>query len=267
MTAHVLTIDVEDWFHSLEPEPRRWEGFEDRIQESVDCVLDLLAEQETHATFFVLGDVALRHPFLVEKIARQGHEVASHGCEHRLVYRQNPEEFAVDVRRSMELLAAITGRKVLGYRAPYFSITRDSLWALGVLSELGLQYDSSIFPVINHRYGIPSAPRLAYQTAEGLLEIPPSTCRVAGCNIPCAGGVYFRIFPYAATHRLLSRLKVRGEPIVFYLHPWELDAKHPRIKVPPALRVRHYWGLSRTADKLRRLLHDFRFQSIAEAYL
>ena len=265
MQANVLTFDVEDWYHPVDPDPETWCQYEDRIADSVGVVLDVLDAANTHATFFVLGHVAELHPEVVEQIARKGHEVATHGSRHEFVYRQAPEEFEEDVRASIELLESITGDRVLGYRAPYFSITKDSLWALPTLRRLGLQYDSSIFPVHNHRYGIPDAPRLPHETDVGPFEIPLSTYPVGRMNIPCCGGAYFRILPYGVTRRLLRGIQRRGEPIVFYLHPWECDPGQPRESMALGLRIRHYWGLHRTADKLRRLLGDFVFCPVREA--
>lgn len=261
--AHVMTVDVEDWYHPLEPDPARWGGCEDRVEGSTRRLLEVFADAGTLATFFVLGDVARRHPALVREIAAAGHEVASHGMLHRFVYRQTPAEFADDVRRSRDLLADLSGAPVVGYRAPYFSITRRSPWALGVLRELGFTYDASVHPVLNHRYGIPGAPRLPHRTAEGLLEIPPSTFRLPPrVNVPCGGGAYFRLLPYAVTERMLARLERAGERIVFYLHPWEVDPGHPRVPLPAGLRVRHYHALDRAEDRLRRLVRRFSFGSV-----
>jgi len=254
-----LSFDVEDWYHSLDPEPDNWRRYESRVEGSTRLILDLLEAARVRATFFVLGDVARLHPALVREIHARGHEVASHGMEHRFVYRQTPAEFRADVGASLDLLGSLTGAAVRGYRAPYFSITQASLWALPILSELGVRYDSSIFPVINHRYGIPGAPRTPHRVDGGLLEVPVATLRIGRVNVPCGGGVYFRILPYPLLRAALRALNRRGEEFVFYLHPWECDPGQPRISAPAALRVRHYWGLARTAEKLRRLLDDFPF--------
>ncbi len=264
--GHVLTVDVEDWYHPLDPDPAAWPGREDRVRRSTGRLLELFAQAGATATFFVLGDVARRHPGLVREIAGAGHEVASHGMLHRFVYRQSPAEFEADVRGSRDLLQDLAGAPVVGYRAPYFSITRRTPWALGVLRGLGFRYDASIHPVHNHRYGIPDAPRLPHRTAEGLLEIPPSTFPLAGVNVPCGGGAYFRLVPYAATEAMLRRLERAGEPIVFYLHPWEVDPGQPRVAAPAGLRLRHYWALDRTEARLRRLLATFRFRSVRDVF-
>jgi polysaccharide deacetylase family protein (PEP-CTERM system associated) len=261
---NAISIDVEDWYHCLDQDPANWDGYEDRIAGSVRGILEIFERASTKATFFVLGHVARRHPELVEEIHRAGHEVASHGTDHRFVYRQTPDEFERDVARSVELLTDVTGQPVHGYRAPYFSITRQSLWALAVLRKLGFVYDSSIFPVVNHRYGIPDARRLVHETESGVIEVPLSTDRVGGVNLPCSGGVYFRVLPYRLVVAMLRRLQRHGEPIVFYLHPWEIDAGQPRIPLPRALRARHYAGLDRCGPKLARLLREFRFGPIRQ---
>ncbi len=261
---NAISIDVEDWYHCLDENPGNWDRYEDRIAGSTRELLDIFDRAKTKATFFVLGHVAQRHPELVKQIHDAGHEIASHGSEHRFVYRQTPHEFERDVANSVKLLTDITGQKVYGYRAPYFSITKQSLWALPILRKLGFAYDSSIFPVVNHRYGIPGAERLVHETESGVVEVPLSTDRVGKHNIPCSGGVYFRILPYRLVAGMLHRLQKRGEQIVFYLHPWEIDDGQPRISLPRALKARHYFGLSRCGKKLGRLLREFQFGPIRQ---
>lgn len=263
---HVVSIDVEDWYHPLDPDPATWDTREDRIVASTTEILDIFDETGTRGTFFVLGYVAARHPELVREIARRGHEVGTHGYWHRFVYRQSAQEFETDIRDSLDAIAPLSDTPVAGYRAPYFSITRESLWALDILRGLGLQYDSSIFPVVNHRYGIPDAPRLPYTTDSGMFEAPISTYPLGRMNVPCGGGAYFRILPYAALRRMYRKLEARGERIIFYLHPWEVDCGPRPIRIPLSLRVRHHFGLSRTADKLRLLLREFRFGSFREVF-
>ncbi|HUU22192.1 MAG TPA: XrtA system polysaccharide deacetylase [Phycisphaerae bacterium] len=262
--TNILTIDVEDWYHCLDPDPANWPRYERRVVPEVRTVLEVLEETSTTATFFVLGHVARSQPALIREIDDAGHEVASHGSEHRFIYRQSPSEFRTDVRRSVSTLEDTLGRRVRGYRAPYFSITAKSLWALDVLGSLGMEYDSSIFPVFNHRYGIPGAPRLPYRTPGGLVELPPATFPLAKWNVPCGGGVYFRFLPFAVLRRLFRLLNHRREPVVFYLHPWELDPLQPRADVPPFLRLRHYHALRGARAKFKRLLEAFRFSSIRE---
>ncbi|MGE0462411.1 MAG: XrtA system polysaccharide deacetylase [Vicinamibacterales bacterium] len=259
-----MTIDLEDWFHCLDPDPRHWNRYERRADHSTRQVLEIFARTGTRATFFVLADVARHAPALITEIAAAGHEIASHGSEHRFIYSQTRSEFERDVAASLDLLEEITGERPVGYRAPYFSITKRSLWARTVLRELGIRYDSSVHPVHNHRYGIPDAPRLPHET-DGVVEAPISTFPMGRLNVPCAGGVYFRAVPAALTCSMLHRLDRRGEPIVFYLHPWELDPQQPRIPLPMALRARHYWALDRTAHRLERLCRTFCFGTLREA--
>ena len=259
-----LSCDVEDWYHPLDPEPSRWDRYEDRIIGSTQRILEILDAAKTRATFFVLGYVAMRHPKLVVEIDAAGHEVASHGMFHRFVYQQTPDEFESDVAQSLDLLQSITGKSVVGYRAPYFSITKESLWALPILKKLGIRYDSSVFPVFNHRYGIPGACRTTHTTEAGLIEVPLATYPIGRLNIPCGGGVYFRVIPYRLIRRWFRRLGERGEQVVFYLHPWECDPGHPVLPVTWSLRVRHYWALDKTATKLARLVREFEFAPIRE---
>jgi len=261
---NAATIDVEDWYPCLDPDLGNWSGYEDRIVDSTRQILRILKDADTHATFFVLGDVAEHHPDLVREIHAAGHEVGSHGCTHRFIYDQTPEEFEADVAKSLRLLESITGEPVISYRGPYFSITRKSLWALPILKSLGIKYDSSIFPVVNPRYGIPDAPRTPFMTSEGVIEVPISTFPVRNSNLPVGGGVYFRVFPYSLLHNCFRRLNRNGEQVVFYLHPWECDPGHPRIPVSLGLKMRHYWALDKTAGKLSRLLADFKFGPIRE---
>ncbi|HST57340.1 MAG TPA: polysaccharide deacetylase family protein, partial [Longimicrobium sp.] len=217
------------------------------------------------ATFFVLGDVARHAPRLVEAILAGGHELATHGMEHRFVYRQTPAEFADDLERSIRLLSSIAGKRVDAYRAPYFSITQASGWALDVLRDHGIVHDSSIFPVRNHRYGIPGAPRLPYRVRPGLWEWPVSTFPTPLGNLPFAGGAYFRLLPEAVVRAAFRALRRRGEPVLFYLHPWEVDPGQPRLRTrSPFLNLRHYHGLGQTMRRLRRLLRAAPWISLGE---
>lgn len=265
--TNALTIDFEDWYQGLEIPPEGWTHYEDRIERSGHRLLELLAESGVRATFFVLAPIAERHPALVREIASSGHEIGTHGYSHSLVYRLSPEKFREELRRSIGLLEELTGSPVLGHRAPFFSITRESLWALEVLAECGIRYDSSIFPVLNYRYGIPDAPRWPYAVLQGertLLEFPVSTCRVLGRNIPVAGGAYFRIYPYLLTRWAFRSINRQGQPAVFYLHPWEIDPEHPRIPLPRRIALTHYFNLAATEGRLRRLLADFSFAPMRE---
>ena len=265
--TNALTIDFEDWYQGLEIPHTQWDGFEDRIARSGPKLLSVLAEAGVRGTFFVLGRVAERHPELVREIAAAGHEIATHGWSHTLVYRMTPDEFRCELQQSIRLLEDLTGRRIVGHRAPFFSITRNSLWALDILAKSGIRYDSSIYPVLNYRYGIEDAPRWPYTVASGahpLTEFPITTWRLLGRNVPIAGGAYFRIYPYLLTRIAFQSINAAGRPAVFYLHPWELDPEHPRIPVPRRIALTHYVNLKATEGRLRRLLRDFRFAPMQE---
>src|SRR5262245_33265665 len=218
--TNALTIDFEDWYQGLEIPHTEWPGYEDRVVQAGRRLLDVLAEAGARATFFVLGYVAERHPEIIREIAEAGHEVGTHGYSHSFIYRQTPDLFRAEMTRAIQHLQDLTGRQVLGHRAAFFSITRESLWALDVLGDLGVRYDSSVFPVLNYRYGIEDAPRWPYRIdgENSLIEFPISTWKVLGRNLPIAGGAYFRILPYAFTRRAFRSLNDNGHPAVFYLH-------------------------------------------------
>lgn len=265
--TNALTIDFEDWYQGLEIPHTEWDGFQDRMALAGNRLLEILADAGVRATFFVLGRVAEQHPELVRAIDAAGHEIGTHGYSHTLIYRQTPDLFREEMARSIRLLEEITGKPVFGHRAPFFSITRQSLWALDVLGELGIRYDSSIFPVRNYRYGIEDAPRWPYRletSARELQEFPISTWRVAGRNLPVAGGAYFRIYPYALTRHAFRAINRAGQAAVFYLHPWEVDPDHPRIPLPRRIALTHYVNLRATEGKLRRLLRDLPFAPMQE---
>ena len=264
---NAMTIDVEDYFHvsvfdGLVPR-NDWERLESRVSGNTERLLSLFEEKGVTATFFVLGWVARRLPALVERIAAMGHEVASHGYAHRLIYDQAPAAFRDDVRRAKDLLESATGQRVDGFRAPSYSITPRTLWALDVLIEEGYRYDASIFPIRHDRYGIPLSPRHPYvlsRDSGSIVEAPASTVRWGPLNLPIAGGGYFRILPYAWTHWGMARLNVREkQPAIFYLHPWEIDPAQPRLEAGMLGRFRHYRNLDQTEGRLRRLLQDFQF--------
>jgi len=264
---NALTIDFEDWYQGLEIPHTEWANYEDRVVRAGHSVLETLGAANTRATFFVLGYVAERQPEIIREIAAAGHEVGTHGYSHSFVYRQTPDLFRSEMTRAIRNLEDLTGQRVLGHRAPFFSITRDSLWALDVLADLGIRYDSSIFPVLNYRYGIEDAPRWPYKVdcgENGIIEFPISTWKILGRNLPIAGGAYFRIFPYALTRRAFKAVNDIGHPAVFYLHPWELDPEHPRIPLPRRISLTHYFNLHKTQQRLSRLLRDFCFAPMKE---
>jgi polysaccharide deacetylase family protein (PEP-CTERM system associated) len=265
-----MSIDVEDYFHvsvfdGIVPRSK-WASMESRVCRNTDRLLAIFDEYGVRSTFFVLGWVAERHPELVRRIADAGHEIASHGYAHRLIYDQTRSAFRDDVRRAKTLLEDAGGRKVVGYRAPSYSITPKSLWALDVLLEEGYQYDSSIFPIRHDRYGIPVSGRKPYfiERSRGtLVEVPGSTTKVGPLNLPVAGGGYFRILPYWWTRWGIARVNEReGRPAIFYLHPWEIDPEQPRLPAGRLSRFRHYRHLEDTEARLRQLLTDFKFDAI-----
>lgn len=261
-----MTVDVEEHFHASvfdEVVTRAdWDRLESRVCGNTGRLLDALDRGGVKASFFVLGCVADRHPDLVREISSRGHEVASHGFGHELIYKQSPDAFREDVRRSKGVLEDLAGLEVQGFRAPSYSITARSLWALDILVEEGYRYDSSVFPIHHDRYGIPGAPREVYRIdlpAGTLIEAPPATVTIGGVNLPVSGGGYFRLLPYAWTRWGLSRVNAEGRPAVFYLHPWEIDPEQPRLGLKGISRVRHYRNLHLTASRLGRLLRDFTF--------
>ena len=262
-----MTIDVEDYFHVSAFDgivPRhQWEHLESRVVANTERLLDIFAEFSVCGTFFILGCVAERYPSLVRRIKDAGHEIASHGYAHRLIYDQTPAAFREDVRKAKQLLEDASGVAVRGYRAPSYSITLRSLWAVDILIDEGYSYDSSIFPIHHDRYGIPTSPRHPYRLTRGgrsLIEGPGSTTRLASMNLPIGGGGYFRILPYGWTKWGIGRVnRLEGRPAIFYLHPWEIDPDQPRFKAGLVSRFRHYRNLHRTEARLRRLLTDFRF--------
>lgn len=268
---HHFTVDVEEYFQvsALEPyAPRdQWDHLPRRLEVGLRVLLDLLSEHDARGTFFVLGWVAERAPILVREISERGHEVASHGSDHRRVTTISREDFRESVRCSKRVLEEVTGREVYGYRAPSFSIIRGGEWALDILVQEKYRYDSSLFPVRRRGYGFVGGGRDPYQLAlpSGLLdEIPPATVNVGRAVFPAAGGAYFRHLPYTLVHSALTAAEQRGVPGTFYIHPWELDPGQPRLSVPLLTRMRHYGGLARTVPRLRRLLSTFRFRPIAE---
>ena len=266
---HCLSFDVEEHFQvsAFWSEARRqqWDTCESRVENNTRKLVELLAQHDTKATFFVLGWVAERYPGLVKMLVEQGHEIASHGYGHELITGQTPGMFRDDVRRAKGILEDICGKRVYGYRAPSFSITKDTKWAIAVLTEEGYLYDSSIFPVLHDRYGMPGAdPTIHLLRGEAgcIWEVPPTTANILGMRLPVAGGGYFRLYPYPLLRTLLKRSERSGLPLVMYLHPWELDPDQPRMDGSWLSRFRHYLNLHKTQDRLRSLLMDFRFNAI-----
>jgi polysaccharide deacetylase family protein (PEP-CTERM system associated) len=269
---HALTFDVEEHFQvsafwTLERRGQ-WDKLESRVERNTLKIANILASRSTRATFFVLGWVAERHPALVKELALYGHEIASHGYGHELVSDQTPEEFREDIRRAKGILEDLIGKKVAGYRAPSFSITSETEWAIEILVEEGFQYDSSIYDRFRSKsasnVGKPSKCYHISTSSGVLLEVSPSTITTLGVQLPVGGGGYFRLLPYGATRMLLKRLENQGSQLVIYLHPWELDPAQPRMNGALLSKARHYLNLDKTEQGLRRLLDDFVFGPIDE---
>lgn len=267
---NAMTVDVEDYFHveafAGHIQRDTWSKREARVVSNTHRLLDIFEQYQVRGTFFVLGWVAQHFPQLVKDIASRHHEVACHGFSHRLVYRQTQQEFREETGQAKAILEDLTGASVLGYRAASYSIVNESLWALDILSELGFSYDSSVFPVRHDKYGIPGARQepYAHETACGgsIVEFPLTTKELFGYRLPVAGGGYFRLFPYAVTRAAFHSINRReSRPFIFYLHPWEIDPKQPRINAGWLSRFRHYNNLDKCESRLRRLLGEFEFTS------
>jgi len=269
---HCISFDVEEHFQvsAFWSEARRqqWDKYESRVENSTRKLVELLDRHDTKATFFVLGWVAERYPDLVKALAKQGHELASHGYGHELVTTQSPEQFRHDIRKAKYILEDLTGSPVLGYRAPSFSITAVSQCALSILVEEGYRYDSSMYDRFQRSENARTSNGIVQiDTAAGRIwEIPPSTLNVWGFQVPVAGGGYFRLLPYAASKTLLQRLEEQGAKLVMYLHPWEIDPDQPRMDGPWLSQFRHYLNLHKMEKRLIALLGDFRFGSIADVF-
>jgi polysaccharide deacetylase family protein (PEP-CTERM system associated) len=264
---NALSVDVEDWFQvgAFEKSISRsdWDSLPHRVERNSDCVLALLDEAGIKATFFTLGWVAERYPALMRRIADAGHEIASHGYDHRRVFTFTPNEFRSDLKKSRELIENASGKQVTGYRAPSFSIDARTPWAHEVLAQEGYAYSSSVAPVKHDHYGWPEAPRFAFLPVKGsdLLELPVTTARLGGRTMAAGGGGFFRLLPYRFSHWAIRRVNaVEGRPAIFYFHPWEIDPDQPRIaEAPLRSKVRHYSRLKAMADKLRKLADDFQW--------
>lgn len=271
LAVHHFTVDVEEYFQVSAFEPviprESWERFESRVERGVARLLELLTRHGVTGTFFILGCVAERHPDVVRDIAAAGHEIASHGWDHRRVTQQTPREFRTSVRDTKRLLEDLVRAPVIGFRAPSFSIVPGHEWALDILLEEGYRYDSSLFPVRRRGYGYPSGrrdPHVLTRPAGTLAEVPPAVLRRWGVAVPAGGGASFRILPYGLVRSALRDCERRRHPGTFYIHPWELDTGQPRLNVPLSARLRHYTGLGRVQAKLERLLCEFRFGPIGD---
>lgn len=271
---HAMTVDVEDYFHvaafSDVIDTKDWSNYHCRAERNTDILLDLFEEKRIKATFFVLGWVAERYPQIVQKIVAQGHELASHGYSHQLVYSQSPEVFRDETYKSKQILEDISQHEVTGYRAASYSNTAKSLWALDTLADLGFTWDSSIFPIRHDNYGMPNSPEAPYQIKTkfgNLKEFPLTTAKVMGLSIPAAGGGYFRQYPYFLSKYLFNRASLnQTRPQIFYLHPWEIDPDQPRVEGASWFsNFRHYTNIHRCLPRLSRLIDDFSFGTISES--
>ena len=271
--VNALTIDVEDYFHveafANVIVPDHWGHYPMRVEHNTRSILEMLDCRGIRATFFVLGWVAERCPALVRDICAAGHEIGCHGYGHQMIGRGDERDFSNDIRRAKAVLEQLSGTAIRCYRAPSYSVTVRTLWALEILHEAGFEYDSSIFPVIHDRYGIPDAPRFPHyrvlRDGRRIIEFPPSTLSVYGANIPVAGGGYFRLFPYKLTEWAIRRINQKEfQPAMFYLHPWEIDPDQPRIDASWQSRFRQYQNLHSAADKFSRLLDQFSWAPMSE---
>jgi len=262
--VHILTVDVEEWYHPFRffADTRLSES--ERLLTGMRPLLDMLDEYRQHATFFWVADIAHRYTHLIKQLVRDGHEIGCHGLHHdQMIYNQTPDEFRQQTSLALDILRNVSGEPVHSYRAPCFSITQKSLWALDILAELDVRFDSSIFPVRNWRYGIRNFSTRPVRVAqEKIVEMPISVRSLFGVNVPVPGGAYFRIYPYLVTRANFISAERAGLPILFYIHPWELDPAHPRVAFNRKATFTHYINLSRTLPRLRRLLSEFQFERL-----
>ena len=273
--TNAFTIDVEDYFQVSAFAPyiprSEWDARECRVERNVERILQMLRRHQVHATFFTLGWIAQRYPQIVRAIVAEGHELASHGCNHERASDLTPQAFHEDVYRAKALLEDIGGVSVLGYRAPSFSIGRANPWAFDELQRAGYRYSSSVYPIVHDHYGMPEAPRFAFEPegSSGLIEVPPTTLRVFSRNLPCSGGGYFRLLPYRVSRRMLRHVnQAERQSAIFYFHPWEIDPGQPRVAGASAkARFRHYLNLQRMEARLEQLLSDFRWGRMDRIFL
>jgi polysaccharide deacetylase family protein (PEP-CTERM system associated) len=267
-----MSVDVEDYFQvaAFADKVRRedWDSYPCRVERNVDRILGMFSEAGVSATFFTLGWIAERHPSLIRRIVRQGHELASHGYGHHRASELDHVAFSHDIRHAKKLLEDIAGTAVIGYRAPSFSIGKGNLWAFDCIAAAGYRYSSSIYPVQHDHYGMPDAPRFPHRVRDGLLEIPVTTTRLFGRNLPAGGGGYFRLASYNVSRWAIARVNRQEQrPAIFYFHPWEIEPGQPRMKgVSVKTRFRHYLNLHRTKARLTRLLTDFEWDRVDRVF-
>ena len=274
LITNAMSVDVEDYFQvsAFESTIARsdWESLDCRVENNTLKILELFEQKKIKATFFTLYWVAQRYPMLIREIVEAGHELASHGMEHKRVTQQSPSEFKADITESKNRLEDISGQSVIGYRAASYSITKETYWALEILQEAGYQYSSSIYPIRHDLYGIPEAPRFAYKPFPDsqFLEIPISTIQFGKKNYPCGGGGYFRLFPYQLSRWAISCLNSKQQAALFYFHPWEIDPDQPRqTDISAKTRFRHYLNLSKMEQRLNSLMDDFQWNTMKNVFL
>ena len=273
LIVNAMTVDVEDYFQVQAfascIDRRTWDTIPCRVEANMDRILSHFAEAGIKATFFTLGWIAERHPLVVRKIVAAGHELSSHGYGHQLVHELSPGQFRDDLTRAKRVLEQVGGVAVNGYRAPTFSVGPRNKWAFDVLSETGHRYSSSVYPVRHDIYGAPDAPRFAHRPGQGgIVEIPMTTLKLGGRNLPISGGGYFRLIPYSVFRTALRRFNQQEQRAgIFYFHPWEIDSAQPRIRAARRFsRFRHYVNISAVPRRLNRLLRDFRWGRMDEVF-
>jgi polysaccharide deacetylase family protein (PEP-CTERM system associated) len=269
---HAMTVDVEDYFHvsafdGVIPTDE-WSSITPRVGDNTHRLIDLFNENGVKATFFTLGWVAKHCPDVVRRIVDEGHELASHGTNHRRNTTMTRDQVFADIKESKDLLEQAAGKAVIGYRAPSFSVNDSNQWVYDILMELGFTYSSSTYPIEHDLYGVPDWPRFAYKRHEGIVEIPIPTVRNNDKNKGIGGGGYFRLYPYwLSKRRIDAYLRDNEQPYNFYFHPWEIDADQPRVQNAPfKSKLRHYVNLHVMEKKLGKLMQDYRWSSMEEVY-
>nr|WP_241664537.1 XrtA system polysaccharide deacetylase [Ningiella ruwaisensis] len=267
-----MTVDVEDYFHVSAFEsvisPDDWKHISPRVGDNTHRLIDLFNENNVKATFFTLGWVAQHCPDVIKRIVDEGHELASHGTNHRRNTAMSREEVYKDIKNSKDLLEQITGKEVKGYRAPSFSIDESNEWVFDILNDLGFSYSSSTYPIEHDLYGVPAWPRFVHKRKEGIVEIPIPTIENNGNNKGIGGGGYFRLFPYwLSKRRIDAYIDSTEQPYNFYFHPWEIDSEQPRVKGAPfKSRLRHYINLNVMEKKLIKLMQDYKWSTMEDVY-
>ncbi len=264
---NIFSVDLEDWFcaYNLRIKFEDWDKQELRVVQNTRRVLKVLSDNNTKATFFVLGWIVEKVPELIKEIEAEGHEISTHGYSHTLLTQMTPKEFEKDLKKALDITGSLVKQSIAGFRAPSFTITKKTLWALEILKDNEIKYDSSVFPVGFHPdYGIGDSDLNIHQL-NGITEVPLSVAEILGKRIPCSGGGYFRIFPYSVTKKLIETCNKQGRPVIFYIHPWELDPEQPRQNLPASKKFRHYFNLNKTEKRLNKLLSQFQFQTLGEA--